>query len=553
MPSSSKRNTCFGLVMSLATSQVLPRTRNSPRSLDYLETRFGIRHCLDDLINGYRSQEESFLGISLPNFGSRIRSLSSRLAAMSKPSHIKDGFLGSYAEWLVLGLLFLVFLRSIVKFIDEERRIRRHGGHASRYKSYTPFGVLSGLHFLWSITTHALQDQNLKFMHNAFLRSGQGKKNPYTFEVSLIGTRAIFTADPENIRAMLATQFNDFGKGQRFRADWFELMGNSIFNVDGDAWHASRQRLRSLFTRQRVSDLVCFERHIQDMLPALAGGHCVDMKDVLSRLALDVSADFSLGRQVNSLTSEDDDAVFEAFERIRHTQSLIERLGPLNFLVPRRKFRKDLEALDKFMGPSIEKAISMSDAELTEMDKTDHGWTLLHACAGVSRDARYLRDEMSMTFVTHVLNETLRLYPNAPFNIRAASKDTSLPRGGGPGGNDPVGVPSGTQIIYSTHVLQLRDDLNSYKIPLHDFYPRRWETWTPRPWTYIPFNGGPRICIGQQLALTEMAYDSESMAIGWEKRGMEPDSVEKFVRSRPRMASEITLAPRGGVDLVFRE
>ncbi|KAF4785562.1 cytochrome P450 [Colletotrichum scovillei] len=548
---------------------------------------------------------------------------------MSKPSHIKDGFLGSYAEWLVLGLLFLVFLRSIVKFIDEERRIRRHGGHASRYKSYTPFGVLSGLHFLWSITTHALQDQNLKFMHNAFLRSGQGKKNPYTFEVSLIGTRAIFTADPENIRAMLATQFNDFGKGQRFRADWFELMGNSIFNVDGDAWHASRQRLRSLFTRQRVSDLVCFERHIQDMLPALAGGHCVDMKDVLSRLALDVSADFSLGRQVNSLTSEDDDAVFEAFERIRHTQSLIERLGPLNFLVPRRKFRKDLEALDKFMGPSIEKAISMSDAELTEMDKTDHGWTLLHACAGVSRDARYLRDEMvsiliagrdttattmswafyelaknpevlaelrreiqnklgvgagarlptyddlkSMTFVTHVLNETLRLYPNAPFNIRAASKDTSLPRGGGPGGNDPVGVPSGTQIIYSTHVLQLRDDLNSYKIPLHDFYPRRWETWTPRPWTYIPFNGGPRICIGQQLALTEMAYvlvrvfqqyrsvevrqqpiskDSESMAIGWEKRGMEPDSVEKFVRSRPRMASEITLAPRGGVDLVFRE
>ncbi|KAK1525633.1 cytochrome P450 [Colletotrichum costaricense] len=484
---------------------------------------------------------------------------------MSKPSHIRDGFLGSYTEWLVLGLLFLVVLRRIAKFIDEERRIRRHGGHASRYKSYTPFGVLSGLHFLWSITTHALQDQNLKFMHNAFLRSGQGKKNPYTFEVSLIGSRAIFTADPENIRAMLATQFSDFGKGQRFRADWFELMGNSIFNVDGDAWHASRQRLRSLFTRQRVSDLVCFERHIQDMLPALAGGHCVDMKDILSRFALDVSADFSLGRQVDSLTSEEDDAVFEAFERIRHTQSLIERLGPLNFLVPRRRFRKDLEALDKFMGPSIEKAISMSD----------HGWTLLHACAGVSRDARYLRDEMvSLAKSPEVLAELRREIENKLGVGAGARLPTYDDLKSGLDGNDPVGVPSGTQIIYSTHILQLRDDLNSYKYPLQDFYPRRWETWTPRPWTYIPFNGGPRICIGQQLALTEMAYvlvrvfqqyrsvevrqepmskDSESMAIGWEKRGTGPDSVEKFVRSRPCMASEITLAPRGSVDLVFRE
>ncbi|OHF03813.1 cytochrome P450 [Colletotrichum orchidophilum] len=466
-------------------------------------------------------------------------------------------------------------------------------------------------------------------MHNAFLRSGLGKQNPYTFEVSLMGSRTIFTADPENIRAMLATQFNDFGKGQRFRTDWFELMGNSIFNIDGDAWHTSRQRLRSLFTRQRVSDLVCFERHIQAMLPMLAGGHPVNMKDVLSRFALDVSADFSLGRQVNSLSSKQDDDVFEAFERIRHTQSLIERLGPLNFLVPRRGFRRDLEALNSFLDPSIEKAISMSEAELAEMDKTDHGWTLLHACAGVSRDARYLRDEMvsiliagrdttattmswtfyelaqnpdvlaelrreienavgvgvdarlptyqdlkSMSFVTQVLSETLRLYPNAPFNIRAASKDTSLPRGGGPDGNGPVGVTAGTQIIYSTHVLQLRDDLNLYEFPLQEFYPRRWESWTPRPWTYIPFNGGPRICIGQQLALTEMAYvlvrvfqryesvelgqnmlseRRRSKETGWMRRGTGPDSVERFVSSKLRMASEITLAPRGSVDLVFVE
>ncbi|UNI15421.1 hypothetical protein JDV02_001956 [Purpureocillium takamizusanense] len=38
------------------------------------------------------------------------------------------------------------------------------------------------------------------------------------------------------------------------------------------------------------------------------------------------------------------------------------------------------------------------------------------------------------------------------------------------------------------------------------FSPERWECWTPKSWHYVPFNGGPRICIGQNFALTEMAF-----------------------------------------------
>jgi cytochrome P450 len=38
-----------------------------------------------------------------------------------------------------------------------------------------------------------------------------------------------------------------------------------------------------------------------------------------------------------------------------------------------------------------------------------------------------------------------------------------------------------------------------------DFNPDRWEA-LKVGWDYIPFNGGPRICVGQQFALTEAGY-----------------------------------------------
>ena len=55
--------------------------------------------------------------------------------------------------------------------------------------------------------------------------------------------------------------------------------------------------------------------------------------------------------------------------------------------------------------------------------------------------------------------------------------------------------------------MQLREDLYPDAPNLahpHQFSPERWEIWTPKTWQYIPFNGGPRICIGQQFALTEI-------------------------------------------------
>ncbi len=38
------------------------------------------------------------------------------------------------------------------------------------------------------------------------------------------------------------------------------------------------------------------------------------------------------------------------------------------------------------------------------------------------------------------------------------------------------------------------------------FNPDRWDEGLRPGWGYLPFNGGPRICVGQIFALTEASY-----------------------------------------------
>jgi cytochrome P450 len=86
-----------------------------------------------------------------------------------------------------------------------------------------------------------------------------------------------------------------------------------------------------------------------------------------------------------------------------------------------------------------------------------------------------------------------------------AVRDTVIPVGGGPDGRDPIFVPSGTLVGYQPYSMHRRKDF--FGEDAEEFRPERWET-LRSGWEYLPFNGGPRICIGQQYALTEAAYVS---------------------------------------------
>jgi cytochrome P450 len=60
---------------------------------------------------------------------------------------------------------------------------------------------------------------------------------------------------------------------------------------------------------------------------------------------------------------------------------------------------------------------------------------------------------------------------------------------------------------------------------------------------YLPFGGGPRICIGAQLALTEISLLLATMAQRYRLRLVEPQDIVLLHR--------ITLRPRDGIKMIL--
>lgn len=104
-------------------------------------------------------------------------------------------------------------------------------------------------------------------------------------------------------------------------------------------------------------------------------------------------------------------------------------------------------------------------------------------------------------YLQMVINEVLRLNPAVPIDSRVAIRDNTLLRGGGQYQSEPVCVPKGTVIFYSIHVMHRLEKF--WSSDRKEFKPERWLDNTLHTWDFVPFNGGPLICLGQQFALTE--------------------------------------------------
>lgn len=342
------------------------------------------------------------------------------------------------------------------------------------------------------------------------------------------------------------------------------------FTADGEEWSHSRALLRPQFTREQISQLDLEERHVQkamQALPVAVNGWTAesDIQSIFFRLTIDSATEFLFGESCESQLgvlkglNRPEDNFARYFDRSQWACAQRGRFEKFAWFVDTKEIRHSDKQVHEFADKFVYNALRDVQDEKKVVDEEKSGnYVFLDALVAITRDPIELRSQLlnillagrdttasllswtvlmlarhpdvfhrlretiisafgtysaprnitfaalkSCQYLQYCLNETLRLYPVVPFNRRSATCDTTLPRGGGPDGLSPVYMRKGQSVLYSTHVMHRRKDI--WGPDADEFKPDRWIN-RKAGWEYIPFNGGPRICIGQQFALTEAGY-----------------------------------------------
>ncbi|OCK74977.1 putative P450 monooxygenase [Lepidopterella palustris CBS 459.81] len=405
--------------------------------------------------------------------------------------------------------------------------------------------------------------------------------NANTFRLVLLGRHIHYTIEAENLKHILALEFKKWSVGSRRILGLAPLLGQGIFTSDGTDWQHSRQMLRPNFTRTQVADLGIFERHVADLISAVPhDGSMVDLSELFFRLTMDTATEHLFGESTESLTKSTGEGFAEAFCRSQdHVVKAsrwrgvgLEKL--IKLLPPDGQFERDRKFVHNFVDSYVDKALAKS-RQLKESDSENSDrYIFIDELVRQTTDRVRIRSEAlnvllagrdttaslltnlwftlsnrpdiwaklqaeiahfqlhggapsfeelkEMKYLRALLNESLRLYPVVPANGREAVEDTVLPMGGGPGGNAPIFVRKGEVVMWSVYAMHRRKDY--YGEDAEDFNPERWLDDSQkgrkgiRPgWEYLPFNGGARICLGQQFALTEASYTTVRLCQAFDK------------------------------------
>ncbi|KAK9490791.1 cytochrome P450 [Lipomyces doorenjongii] len=513
---------------------------------------------------------------------------------------------------VLLGLLSYAVVQKLNNKKVESNFAEKNGAVRLAIRNTGFFGIRRFLSLSRSFREHKV----MEYVADDFNRYGN------TFGTKVFGQRNHWTIEPENIKAILATKFNDFGLGTRYDA-FLPFLGEGIFTLDNEGWAHSRMMLRPQFKRQQVSDISMLEPHVRNLMSCLARSQAesCDIQELFYRLTLDSATEFLFGESVQSLRltpesgDQQTDNIFvvvsdagkrgftDAFNYCQEVLAIRAIMRSFCWLLNPKDFRDTTAVAHKFVDYYVNKALDAYHDGVAKIEEMTAGrYIFLYSLVQETQDPKALRDQslnillagrdttaglLSWTFyllashprvfeklrneivekfgekvnspgksqisfetlkstlyLRYVLNEVLRLYPSVPLNYRCAVRDTVLPVGGGPDGKSPVLIRKGDTVVYSVYVMHRRKDF--FGDDADEFIPERWAEGKSWSWEYLPFNGGQRICLGQQYALTEAGYTIVRLLQEFDTlESTEPPETEGF----PLKRAMLTMSKATGVHI----
>ncbi|KAJ3369306.1 hypothetical protein GGF31_005406 [Allomyces arbusculus] len=166
-------------------------------------------------------------------------------------------------------------------------------------------------------------------------------------------------------------------------------------------------------------------------------------------------------------------------------------------------------------------------------------------CDAADMDYPTSEQERAMTYLNFVIKETMRLYPSvAKLPRRITTAPVTL--------TDGTKLPVGTKITVDTYAMQ--HDKAMYGPDADEFKPDRWASTVGKDgtvamhppahnYTWAPFGGGQRICLGMQFSLVEQRVVLAMMLLRYEWDVVGNASALKGVPDM--IPSDVTLHSKG--------
>jgi cytochrome P450 len=128
------------------------------------------------------------------------------------------------------------------------------------------------------------------------------------------------------------------------------------------------------------------------------------------------------------------------------------------------------------------------------------------------------------SLVQSAYKEALRLFPSAYFLPRESNQDDVIAG---------VSIPRGSQVFLSVRHIQRHPDYFAHP---EEFRADRFLNKLKHPFSFIPFGGGPRICIGAALAKLEATLVLQKLCLRYEMRAVHanPPAIEALITAHTK-------------------
>ncbi|MSX01738.1 MAG: cytochrome P450 [Actinobacteria bacterium] len=215
-----------------------------------------------------------------------------------------------------------------------------------------------------------------------------------------------------------------------------------------------------------------------------------DMRQMALSLIMGPDSD-RLVRRLREVLDPVDEELYRVIAEHRRAPDLEEREDILSMLLLARdddgQPMTDVELRDELM------TLLLAGHETTASSLAWAFEQLTHQPQTLERLTAELRDG-DESYAEAVIQETMRLRPVLPLVIRLLKEPITV-------GQGRFRLPAGTRVAPAIILVHLRDDI--YPDP-YQFRPERFLEKPPGTYTWIPFGGGMRRCVGSAFALFEM-------------------------------------------------